>query len=402
MRDVLVVGGGAVGLALASTLAASGLDVVVWERRAAPEAVPGRAAAGTARPGHSRAIGLHAPALEVLHPDVAAHLTREAVQVVRGVARTRERVLGVVPFDRVSRRFPFVATLPQVRTQEVLHAHAATVPGLELVHGRALVGLHGSPGHVVARAEDGGVEHARFVVAADGARSGVRDLLGVPAPVHPYPDTYVMGDLADSTHAGSDAIIHLEHAGVVESFPLPGGLRRWVVHTGTGRGGKPTVSGASDAPTAENLASLIEQRTGIAVDPGTCSMLSAFTVRRRLAARTVHGRVVLLGDAAHEISPIGGQGMNLGWLDGARLAPVLLASVRGTADDAATRVALRRYDDARRRRARWAARQAELNMGLGRPVAGTAATVRDGVLRALLGSPARRGLASVYAMRHLR
>lgn len=401
MRDVLVVGGGAVGLALASTLAGSGLDVVVWERRTAPDAV---ARDSATRPGHSRAIGLHAPALEVLHPDVADRLTREAVQVVRGVARTRERVLGVVPFDRVSRRFPFVATLPQVRTQEVLHAHAATLAGLELVHGRALAGLHGSPGHVVARAEDGAIEHARFAVAADGARSGVRELLGVPAPVHPYPDTYVMGDLADGTNAGSDAIIHLEHAGVVESFPLPGGLRRWVVHTGVGHAGVDHGATPTEpvAPTADGLAALIQDRTGIAVDPTTCSMLSAFTVRRRLATRTVHGRVVLIGDAAHEISPIGGQGMNLGWLDGARLAPVLTASVRGTADDATTRAALRRYDGARRRRAGWAARQAELNMGLGRPVAGASATVRDGVLRALLGSPARRGLASVYAMRHLR
>ena len=228
----------------------------------------------TGRPGHSRAIGLHAPALEVLDRGVAAQLTREAVQVVRGVARTRERVLGVVPFDRVSRRFPFVATLPQVRTQEVLHAHAAALPGLELVHGRALADLHGSPGHVVARAEDGEVERARFVVAADGARSAVRELLGVPAPAHLYPDTYVMGDLADSTEAGSDAIIHLEHAGVVESFPLPGGLRRWVVHTGTGRGGEPAGLTEPTEPTADGLAALIEDRTGIAVDPATCSMLA--------------------------------------------------------------------------------------------------------------------------------
>ncbi len=163
VRDVLVVGGGVVGLALASSLAAGGLDVVVWERRAAPDAADADGGGRAGPPGHSRAIGLHAPALEVLDRDVAAQLSREAVQVVRGVARTRERVLGVVPFDRVSRRFPFVATLPQVRTQEVLHAHAAALPGLELVHGRALADLHGSPGHVVARAEDGGVERARLI-----------------------------------------------------------------------------------------------------------------------------------------------------------------------------------------------------------------------------------------------
>nr|WP_156253003.1 NAD(P)/FAD-dependent oxidoreductase [Pseudactinotalea terrae] len=385
VRDVLVVGGGTVGLALAARLARGGLDVAVWERRPAP-------APGTGRAGHSRAIGIHAPALESLEPAVADQIVAEAVQVRRGVARTRERVLGVVPFDGVSRRFPYVATLPQVRTQQILREDVAALDGVHLIHDRTLTALEQKPGGVHVSAEDGSAETARFVVAADGARSRVRDLLGVSSPVRAYPDSYVMGDLLDSTDAGADAVIHLERAGVVESFPLPGALRRWVVRTPS-----PVVE-----PTAESLAALVTERTGVLVDPATTSMLSAFTVRRRLASRTVVGGVVLLGDAAHEISPIGGQGMNLGWLDGARLAPLLLAAVRGTADGPATAAALDRFDAARRRRARWAARQAELNMGLGRPVAGFGAVVRDGLLTAALRSPARRALASVYAMRHLR
>jgi 2-polyprenyl-6-methoxyphenol hydroxylase-like FAD-dependent oxidoreductase len=234
------------------------------------------------------------------------------------------------------------------------------------------------------------------VVAADGARSTVRDLLGVRAPVREYRDTYVMGDLADTSHRGdgqhasaSDAVVHLERAGVVESFPLPHGVRRWVVRT--------------DArvvdPTAAQLAAVVEHRTGVSLDPESCTMLSSFAVRRRLAERTVHGRTVLVGDAAHEISPIGGQGMNLGWLDAARLAPLL---VEATRTGALPTEALERYDASRRRRARWAARQAELNMALGRPVRGIGSGLRDTVLSAALRTPARYGLASVYAMRHLR
>lgn len=398
MRDVLIVGAGAVGLALAARLLDAGLDVVLWERRPAPT-------------GLSRAIGIHAPALDVLaEAGVAEQVVDEAVLVRRGIARTRDRVLGVVPFDGVSPRFPFVATLPQARTEEILHARVeALSPGsvrrgttlLSLVEesdGVRVTGIFDKPGAAGAGgAPSTGTgtppsaveETARFVVAADGSRSTVRDLLGITAPVRSYPDTYVMADLLDTTGAGPDAVIHLERDGVVESFPLPGGLRRWVVRT--------------DArvvdPTPEQLAAVVEHRTGVPVDPSTCSMISSFAVRRRLADRTVQGRTILLGDAAHEISPIGGQGMNLGWLDAGRLAQVLIPAAR---TGAVPSEALARFDAARRRRARWAARQAEANMALGRPTSGTAASVRDALLTGALRSPARGALASVYAMRLLR
>lgn len=415
MRDVLVVGAGAAGLALAARLLEVGLDVVVWERRPAPA-------------GLSRAIGIHAPALESLDQKVAEQMVDEAVLVRRGVARTRDRVLGVVPFDRVSGRFPFVATLPQARTEEILRARVDALDPSCVQRGTTLTGLEEVVGavqvtgevpltgwaadHDASPADDAFAsaltlttpvhETARFVVAADGARSTVRDLLGVRAPVRTYPDTYVMGDLADTTGTGDgtgtivddgarreDAVVHLEREGVVESFPLPQGTRRWVVRTDA------RVVG----PTADQLVAVVEHRTGVRLDASTCTMLSSFEVRRRLAACTVHGRTVLLGDAAHEISPIGGQGMNLGWLDAARLAPLL---VEGARSGKVPVEALERYDASRRRKARWAARQAEANMALGRPVQGTTAALRDTLLTAALRTPARRGLASVYAMRHLR
>ena len=129
MRDVLIVGAGAVGLALAARLLDAGLDVVVWERRPAPT-------------GLSRAIGIHAPALDVLaEAGVAQQVVDEAVLVRRGIARTRERVLGVVPFDGVSPRFPFVATLPQARTEEILHARVEALSPGSVQRGTTLLSL---------------------------------------------------------------------------------------------------------------------------------------------------------------------------------------------------------------------------------------------------------------------
>ena len=174
--------------------------------------------------------------------------------------------------------------------------------------------------------------HASLAVAADGVRSTVRQLLGIPVRLKEYPDRYLMGDFADSTAFGPDAALFLEAAGIVESFPLPGRVRRWVARMPGSRRGR--------ANCPRPWPRIVQERTGVAVDAGTNSMLSSFGVRPRLAKRMVHGRTALIGDAAHEISPIGGQGMNLGWLDAAELVPLLLRRLARTERGAGTAVAL--------------------------------------------------------------
>ena len=179
------------------------------------------------------------------------------------------------------------------------------------------------------RREAGQVRYtAAVAIAADGVRSTVRPQLGIPVRAKDYPDSYLMGDFADTTGFGPDAALFLESAGIVESFPLPGNLRRWVVRLAARPALAETPAGSGDR---------IRERTGIDVDPASNSMLSRFGVRSRLVGRMVTGRTVLIGDAAHEISPIGGQGMNLGWLDAAALAPVVLASLHGAHVGAALR-----------------------------------------------------------------
>ncbi|KDP90265.1 MULTISPECIES: FAD-dependent oxidoreductase [Clavibacter] len=383
--DALVVGGGPVGIHLAALLAQAGLDVHVWEARPAPALL-------------SRAIGIHAPSLDAFDRlGVADEMVAEAILVRTGIAMGPGGELGRVSFAGVSDSHPYVAALPQWRTEAILSARLAGLAPDALRRGVTLTGLDADPvdlpGGVVratGRDADGAPVEvaASLVVGADGTRGRVRGLLGIGVDERPLPDRFLMGDAPDRTDGGDDAVITLHPDGVVESFPLPGGLRRFVVGL---------RAGEVDGDQATLLARAVRERTGHVVSAEELDPVSGFGVRRRLAHRMVAGRGVLIGDAAHEISPIGGQGMNLGWLDADALAPILVDAVRarrGVPDP----VRLARWERDRLASARRAAVQSEINTALGRPVRGLTRLVRDAGLRAVLASPAAAGLASVYAM----
>ncbi|MFJ3382062.1 FAD-dependent oxidoreductase [Curtobacterium sp. NPDC090217] len=382
---VLVAGGGPVGLFLGALLAHAGVDVQVWEAR-------------SSAPSGSRAIGIHPPSLDALDTIGAARpVLDEACLVRTGVARSRGRTLGTLSFALASATHPYVATLDQHRTEAILRARLAAVAPDALRTGTRLTALtrHADHVDVIGTGEDGPIGlRAAFVVGADGARSTVRRLLGIGTTGREYPEQYVMGDFADPEPdtARSSALVDVGPDGVVESFPLPGARRRYVVLTG--RGATTTEEVSTHEASAATLVRAVRERTDADVDPDTCSMLAGFRVRRTEAERIGVGRALLIGDAAHEISPIGGQGMNLGWLDAAALAPLLTEAVRTGAAGPWPEYAARRQAVARR-----AARQAEANMALGRPATGPTALAREVMLRTALGLPSAHLLARVYAMR---
>lgn len=366
MIDVVVVGGGPVGMFLAALLLQHGVSVRILEQRAEPNA-------------HSRAIGIHPPSLEALDCiGVASDLVAEGVRIRRGVAIGGGVEVAGMSFDAVSRRYPFVLSVPQARTEAALERRVGELDGGALLRGATVTGIHDDGSSVAVDVlTDGGESriHASLAVAADGVRSTVRQLLDAPARLKVYPDRYLMGDFADNTAFGPDAALFLEATGIVESFPLPGGVRRWVARL---PGALPEV------PTAASLARIVLARTGIAVDAATNSMLSSFGARTRMVERMVHGRITVIGDAAHEISPIGGQGMNLGWLDAAELVPVILRQLARTVRERE----LRSVEGHRLRAAATAARQAEFNMALGRPLAHPWWTVRNRLIGCAAGVPA--------------
>ena len=390
MRDVIVVGGGPVGILLGCLLAERGVDVEVLERRTRPSML-------------ARAIGIHPPSMRVLREaGVAERVLERAVKIETGSVQSGGHTLGRLSFAQTAGRFPFVVALPQHETEAVLRERYLQLRPDGLRSGVGVGMLQDRGEHVDVLAEtradqaeadvagDVGVEiiaRARYVVVADGARGRLRDAVGIASRPLGGGETYLMADYPDTGEHGSEAVLFFEEAGVVESFPLPDGRRRWVAMT-------PTL--LTDA-SIDDLTALVRTRTGVSLPP-TDGEPSSFSVRQRLASTMVQGRVLLAGDAAHEISPIGGQGMNLGWLDALALAPALKHAL---AQPIEARVTLAGYDRRRRRSARMAARQAGFNMAMGRPARGMRLQARNALVRTLAAPPLNGLLARAFTMRWL-
>lgn len=373
MGEVTIVGGGPVGLLLALSLHGYGVRATVLERRSAG----GRG---------SRSIGIHPPALELLDSlGLGERFLARGVRVRRGLAFAGKRPIGSVDFGSCAGPHRYVLTLEQEETERILaQALEEREPGA-LQSGIEVLDVRRGASKVHLRVRDQRqrehVIESAFVVGCDGRRSRCREALHVSFRGGSYPGGYLMADAEDTTELGDDAAVFVSKEGLVESFPLPNHTRRWVVRRAR-----------EGAVSSDELSEVIEARTGHRVRG--VRGLSAFHAEHFIADRLAIGRVALAGDAAHVVSPIGGQGMNLGWLGARSLARALARASKEAAR-------LGEIDaDARRRKrmARAAARRAELNMWLGRP---TAHLFRDPMLRTLLTPPLADGLARLFTMRGL-
>ncbi len=341
--DVLVVGAGPVGLLLGSMLARVGITVKVIERRAHPGS-------------GSRAIGVHPPGLHCLAEiGVDEALVAAGVRVRRGRAMLRGEALSVIDFASLPAPFDFVLSVPQKVTELLLEERLAALAPHALTRDAELLACRDGRDHVEATLRIGTSEQtlrARYLVGCDGRRSRVRRAMGTPYVGRAYRDRFAMADLRDHTALGEEAVVFVDELGLIESFPLPGGVRRWVMSCGRDM----------PVPAREHFVSELGARTRQPVCAAPDAEISGFFAERFTARSLVRGRQILAGDAAHVVSPIGGQGMNLGWLDARDLAGALTRALRTDAEDAP---ALHAYARARRKASLRAARRAELYMALG-------------------------------------
>ena len=363
--DVIIVGGGPVGLLLACLLKQQGMRLRVLERRVEPIA-------------HSAAIGITPPSLQILGKlGLAAEFIAAGVRVRDCFVHGQRGRLGCVSFREIPDAHRFILSLPQVTTIAILQKHLGQ-EHIEL--GCEVSDVQQFADHCTVQAGER-VLTASYVIACDGSRSRVRELIGMRVSVHTYGCHFVMGDFVDRSGFGDEAHLFFKDSGSVESFPLPGGQRRWVVQTDT----------RMDHPPAGLVSELVRQRAGIDVPVTDQINESVFTPRKFNCERYYAGRIILCGDAAHGMSPIGGQGMNTGFADAEFLAAILCQ------DDPLS--LLPAYNRFRCKAAKTAIFRAEWGMWLGTWRGRVRSRLRDVILQFLLcQGPIAKHMGSFYAM----
>ena len=309
--DVVVVGAGPSGLALACTLRQAGVDALVLER----------AAEGA---GTSRAAVVHARTLEVLEQlGVSSRMVAAGRVVPVFTVRSGARVLLRVDFGDLPTAYPYTLMLPQSQTEAILAERLAQLGG-EVRRPYVVTGVTSGAGgaSVAVAGPDGSSEtvHARYVVGADGMHSAVRDAAGIGFTGGRYEQSFVLADVRmDWPLSPREVQLYLAPAGFVVVAAMPGAHHRVVA----------TMDDAPEHIDTADVQALLDERTlgGAAVHEVAWS--SRFRVHHRVADAYRRGPVFLVGDAAHVHSPAGGQGMNTGIQDAVDLGNALHAALAG-------------------------------------------------------------------------
>ena len=377
--EVIVCGAGPVGLVLANLLGASKIKVLLVERK-------------VERREMSMAIGVTPPSLQILKTlGLDQKLVRRGVPIRKAFVHGGRGLLGGIAFDTLPGEYPFILSVPQMELIRMLEENLSHFPSVTYQKGIQLAGIENRTCGVLVELCNlvtgaGEKVDGLYLAACDGHKSGIRNLVGMAADEKEYGLSFLMGDFEDRTNLNAEAHLFFTPEGSVESFPLSNGRRRWVILT------ERFTENAPDGL----IGQVVKKRTGCDLARSRQYTQSPFQVSRRLVRRYYKERVAFCGDAAHVMSPIGGQGMNTGIADAEFLADTLLKLCRlGSPPEDL----FASYDSFRRHAFAVASARAARGMWLGTRTGILATRLRDCFIKwVLLRSSMQKALPAYFAM----
>lgn len=319
--QVLVVGAGPTGLVLSLWLTRAGVRVRVVDRATEP---------GTT----SRAMVIHARTLELYRQlGIDRVVIEGGLELKSGNLWLRGRQAARLPIGDMGAgisAFPYILVLPQDAHEHQLVEELARA-GVFVERDTTLLGFEETTTGIRARLRTGdGAEsscEADYIAGCDGARSTVRDTIGVDFAGATYTGLFFVADLeADGPVVNGELHATLDDDDFLLVFSMrePGRVRL------IGRVGA-DVQDDADLGWED-----VRSRTAIqlGIDVHRVRWFSTYRVHHRVAGMFRRGRAFLLGDAAHIHSPVGGQGMNTGIGDAVNLAWKLAEVLHGRAGTA--------------------------------------------------------------------
>jgi 2-octaprenyl-6-methoxyphenol hydroxylase len=345
--DVVIAGGSFVGLTLALALTAElgeELRVVIIDRVAAPKLAAGddrdpRASAISAASRNLlQALGLWAALEPAATPVAEIELSDSSLS-----AAVRRPLLA---YDNRTRAGE-VATwiIPNTALTAALTAAIAVRSNIVRLSGAGVTGYTVDPAGVILTMADGRQVRGSLAVAADGRLSGLREAAGIRTVAWDHDQIGIVTAIRHERDHGNRAIQHFLPGGPFAILPLAGGRRSCVTWSETASEARRLLA-LGDGAFLDEVDIRVAGRLGALTLDGP---RQSWPLGTHLARRFVAERVVLVGDAAHGVHPIAGQGLNLGFRDVAALVECVGDSARvgldlGAADALARYERWRRFD----------------------------------------------------------
>ena len=332
--DVCVVGAGPVGGTLACRLAEAGIRTAVVDRAPLPPmenpAFDGRAYAIAAGPRHL----LETAGLWAKLPDPTCPIHDIRVSDGRIGRRASPLHLHFATRELGDDAGPFGWMVEARSLRVALNAHMPTLPTLQVfapAEASVTRTLDGATVHIA-----GGPEIAcRLVVAAEGRRSALREAAGIPVTRLPYGQTGIVSAIAHEKPHHNVALEHFLPAGPFAQLPMcaTGDTPHVSAIVWTERDARARIIlGLDDIRFAREISRRLGDHLG-AVRP--IGRRWSYPLAAMLAHRYVDTRLALIGDAAHGVHPIAGQGLNLGFRDVEVLAELVIDAVTAGTDPGA-------------------------------------------------------------------